>query len=71
MERVVMKGWLWGMGSHTKTVVAILYWKEMGVGVLPRKIGDSGVFGAILGHFFDKTKVADRFSANKVGDEAL
>jgi len=32
----VVKGWLWGSGSHTNTVVALL----------PEKVRENGVFGA-------------------------
>ena len=55
----VVKGWPWGSGSHTNTVVAFLHW------LIKWNIL------CILGHLFAKTKVGDRFSANKIGDGGL
>ena len=34
----LMKGWPWGSGSHTNTVVAILHWKG-GMALSPEKLG--------------------------------
>ena len=51
----VVKGWAWGSGRHTNTVVILLHWSIC----------------SILSHFFAKTKVADPFSAKKIGDEGL
>jgi len=42
---------------------------EAGLGLSPEKVGGNGVFGAFLATFRPKTKVADRFSADKIGDD--
>jgi len=68
--RGVVKDWPWVSDSHTNTVVALLYWKGVFRGP-PLKLLGKWRFWCILGHFLAKTKVADRFSAEKKGNEGL
>ena len=56
---------MWGSGSHNNTEVAFLDWR--GLGALPWKSWENGVFGL----FFAKTKITDRFSPDKIGNEGL
>jgi len=58
----VVKGWPWGNGSYTNTVMALLHWKGMGKRLSPEKLGGNIYWSiyCILGHFSTKTKVADQ-----------
>ena len=62
-EQGVVKGWSWGSGSLTNTVVAFLHFAM-------KKLRKWSI-SCILGHLFIKTKVADQFSNDEIGDERL
>jgi len=54
-ERVVAKGWLWGSGSHTNIVVALIHWKgRLSIFMFERNL----LFKLMEFSYFDEKSVA-------------
>jgi len=65
----IVKGWpSGGTSSHTKTVVALLYWKGEVLGLFPEKVGENGVLGAFLAIF--SPKLVDHIYTNNLYSHA-
>jgi len=63
----LVKGWPWGSASQTNTVVPLLHW----LGASPGKNWKMKYLVHSSPLFLPQTKVADRFTSNKIGDEGL